>query len=171
MNPTASRSLNTNPRFSSTLCPFQLAFSTLRDTMYHNHPYDGWASSGHGQSSPWPGSPPPSVLGALPYPAAPTPSNLITYHITAFSPSVFNSKVAGPDGQVHFNITTDNEMPGYTVVKNMRNNSIALIEWRSSPFIEIRGLLSKQKINNWLRLSLDRRYVLRYRTYFLMLKI
>ncbi|KAF5379020.1 hypothetical protein D9615_006075 [Tricholomella constricta] len=124
--------------------------------MYHNHPYDGWAESGQGQSSRWASNPPPSVLGALPYPSVTYASNLVTYHITNFSPNVLNSKVVGPNGQVQFIIKTDNEVPGYTVIKDPQQNSIALVEWKSSPIVEIRGLLAKQPVRNWLSLSPDR---------------
>ncbi|KAF8069102.1 hypothetical protein FPV67DRAFT_1105841 [Lyophyllum atratum] len=124
--------------------------------MYHNHPYDGWAESGQGQSSPWPANPPPSVLGALPYPTISYASSIVTYHITSFSPNVLNSKVVGPQGHVHFIIRTDNEMPGYTAIKNSQQSSIALIEWKSSPIIEIRNLLTKQPVKSWLRLTHDR---------------
>lgn len=119
--------------------------------MYYNHPYDGWAEAGQNQVAP-------SVLGALPYPSTPSPPTLITYHMTAFAPTVLNSKVADSQGRVHFIITTDDEMPGYTVIKNSQNNSVALVEWKSPPFIEIRGLLSKQNVKSWLALSPDRRY-------------
>ncbi|KNZ80110.1 hypothetical protein J132_07398 [Termitomyces sp. J132] len=47
-------------------------------------------------------------------------------------------------------------MPGYTVVKDAQDNPIALVEWKSPPVIEIRGLLPKQSISSWLRLSSDR---------------
>ncbi|GLB42172.1 hypothetical protein LshimejAT787_1101870 [Lyophyllum shimeji] len=124
--------------------------------MYHNHPYDGWAVSGQGQSSPWPSNPPPSILGALPYPTVTYSSSLVTYHITDFAPNVLNSKVVDSRGRVHFIIRTDNEMPGYTAIQNAQQNSIALIEWKSSPTIEIRSLLTKQQVRNWLRLSPDR---------------
>ncbi|KAG6844477.1 hypothetical protein H0H87_006613 [Tephrocybe sp. NHM501043] len=124
--------------------------------MYHNHPYDGWAEAGQGLSSPWPQTPAPSILGALPYPSVSYSSSLITYHITNFAPHILNSKVVGPDNRTCYTIRTDRDMPGYTAIKNTHDNAIALVEWKQSPVIEIRGLLPKQSVHNWLRLTSDR---------------
>ncbi|KAG6810776.1 hypothetical protein H0H92_010404, partial [Tricholoma furcatifolium] len=127
-----------------------------------NHPYDRWTESGNGASSPWPQTPEPSILGALPYPTVSYGSTLVTYKITNFAPHVLNSSVIGPDGRVCFAICTDEQMPGYTAIKNAQGNPIALIEWKSSPVIEIRGLLSKQPVHSWLSLSPDRRRLRSY---------
>ncbi|KAG6888285.1 hypothetical protein C0995_009399 [Termitomyces sp. Mi166 len=119
------------------------------------HPYNSWTETGQGGSSPWPQSPAPSILGALPYPTVSHATTLVTYYISASGSQILNSKVIGPDGRTHFTINTDRDMPGYTAVKNAQDSPIALIEWKSSPVIEIRGLLSKQPVRNWLRLSPD----------------
>ncbi|RDB27907.1 hypothetical protein Hypma_002180 [Hypsizygus marmoreus] len=157
MNLYASKRLGTPLRSLCSLVSHSL-FPSLNATvicsMYHSHPYAGWAA-GHGQSL-WPTSPPPSVLGALPYPTLPAPSNLMAFYITDFSPTILNSRVVGPQGQEYFTITTNNEMPGYTVVKNTEGASIALVEWKTPPMVEIRGLLSKRDIKTWLPLSPDR---------------
>ncbi|KAG5642364.1 hypothetical protein DXG03_002961 [Asterophora parasitica] len=120
------------------------------------HPYDGWVEAGQGQSSIWPSNPAPSVLGALPYPTLTYSPSLFTYHITNFAPNIFNSQVVAPDGYVQLIVQTDKNNPGYTAIKNTKNSAIALIEWKASPIIEIRGLLAKQEVRSWLRLSSDR---------------
>ncbi|KAG6895578.1 hypothetical protein C0992_000540, partial [Termitomyces sp. T32_za158] len=108
------------------------------------HPYNSWIEAGQGNSSPWPQSPAPSILGALPYPTISHASALVTYHVSPSGSHILNSRVIGPDGRTPYTINTDGDMPGYTAVKNSQNSPIALIEWKSSPVIEIRGLLSKQ---------------------------
>ncbi|KAG6854509.1 hypothetical protein C0991_006111 [Blastosporella zonata] len=163
MNPLQLKSYRTAPNYLLTSqSPAECFFSSAHQLdakamIYHNHPYDGWAEAGQGLSSPWPQTPAPSILGALPYPTVSHASSLVTYHISNFAPHVLNSKVVGPDGRMCFTISTDHDMPGYTTVKNAQGNAIALIEWKSSPIIEIRGLLSKQPVRSWLRLSSDRR--------------
>ncbi|TFK32345.1 hypothetical protein BDQ12DRAFT_617238 [Crucibulum laeve] len=125
--------------------------------MYSNNPFGTWAEAGQGHSSNtvWGGgAPPPSVFGALPYPAA--SSNLVTFYFTSFSPDILNCSIVGPQGQTLYRVVTDNQMPGYTVIKNAEGRNISLIEWQAHPFIEIRGILPKQNVRNWLRLSPDR---------------
>ncbi len=125
--------------------------------MYYQNPFGSWAEAGNGQSSAslWNGTPPPSIFGALPYPAS--PSNTVTYYFTSFKPNIFNCSVVGPQNQVYYQIVTDNSMPGYTVVKNAEGKNISLVEWQAHPFVEIRGTLAKQNVMNWLRLSPDQR--------------
>lgn len=123
------------------------------------HPYNSWTEAGQGISSPWPQSPAPSILGALPYPTVSHATTLVTYYISSSGSHILNSRVIGPDGRTHYTISTDRDMTGYTTVKNSQDCPIALIEWKSSPVIEIRGLVSKQPVRSWLRLSHDRRQV------------
>jgi hypothetical protein len=48
-------------------------------------------------------------------------------------------------------------MPGYTAVKNPDGKTIALIEWKDRPLVEIRNVFSKQRVSEWLPLSPDAR--------------
>jgi hypothetical protein len=128
--------------------------------MIFPNPYDGWADAGQQPSLVWDNCvPPPSVYGALPSPAMAPVSNMVVFHATSFSPTILNSTVVGPQGQVYFHIVTDNELSGYTVFKDAQNKSIALIEWKTPPTVELRGIMSGSA-RSWLKLSSDRRHVL-----------
>ncbi|KAF8155943.1 hypothetical protein B0H34DRAFT_660076 [Crassisporium funariophilum] len=127
--------------------------------MFYNNPFGSWAEAGQGQSvhHAWNGgAPAPSVFGALPYPTAPSDSNLVTFYFTSFSPTIFNCTVIGPQAQVYYRVVTDNYMPGYTVIKNAEGKNISLIEWQTHPLIEVRDLLAKQHIRTWLGLTKDK---------------
>ncbi|KAJ6616764.1 hypothetical protein B0H10DRAFT_2389546 [Mycena sp. CBHHK59/15] len=117
----------------------------------HINPYATWSSSNSkrvvGQV--------PSVHGALPFAADPSISNLVTFYFTAFNPTILNCTVIGRNTFPYFRITTDSSMPGYTVVKNTDGKKIALIEWKDRPLIEVREILSKQMVSQWLPLSAD----------------
>lgn len=58
---------------------------------------------------------------------------------------------------MYYQVVTDSSMPGYTVIKNAEGTKISLIEWQAHPFVEIRGMLAKQNVMNWLRISSDHR--------------
>ncbi|KAH9478614.1 hypothetical protein JR316_0009071 [Psilocybe cubensis] len=125
--------------------------------MYFNHPFGSWGEMGNGQSasSTWNGAAPtPSIYGALPYPN--DSSAFQTFYFTNFSPDILNCTVIGPQAQVYYRIVTDNQMPGYTVVKNSEGKNVSLIEWQSHPMIEVRGLLTKQYVRAWLALTADK---------------
>ena len=116
--------------------------------MFYNNPFESWAQ---GQSA----TPSvPSVYGALPYPS--DPSTMTSFFFTSYNPNIFNCTVVGPKAQPYYNIVTDNQMPGYTVVKNMEGKNVSLVEWQQHPSIEIRGMVSKQQVSNWLQLSPNR---------------
>lgn len=133
--------------------------------MAHN-PFANW-SAGSGFSSDGTGNPdsgpPPSIVGALPYPHPPSyplpPDELITFTFTSMNPTILNCTVLGPHNRPYFQIVTDASMPGYTLWKNAEKKNIALVEWQNTPLLEARGILAKQQITNWLRLAPDRRFV------------
>lgn len=133
--------------------------------MASNHnPFAAW-SAGNGYSSNNQDSvPPPSIVGALPYPHSPSyplpPDELVTYTFTSFNPTILNCTVLGPHNRPYFQVVTDVSMPGYTLWKDAERKNIALVEWQNTPLLEARGILTKQQITNWLRLAPDRRFVL-----------
>jgi hypothetical protein len=127
------------------------------------NPFASWATSSDGQSSQ--DSTAPSIMGALPYinltyPLA--PDNITTFNFTSFNPTILNCTVLGEHNRPVFHVSTDDSMPGYSVLKDVKTSNIALIEWQSSPLLEVRGILSKQKITDWLKLSSDRRLVMSF---------
>ncbi|KAJ7185272.1 hypothetical protein C8R46DRAFT_1287709 [Mycena filopes] len=131
----------------------------------NHNPFGGWSNqtsnySPYGSVS----GPPLSVFGALPYPTPPgnfaqaqNSNNMITYYLTSLNPSVLNCAVIGhgPRQRLHYSVSTDNAMPGYTVFKNAERKSVALIEWTRHPRVEVRGAVPKQDTKEWLKLSRD----------------
>ncbi|KAJ6517488.1 hypothetical protein C8R47DRAFT_1255101 [Mycena vitilis] len=119
--------------------------------MSHVNPYAAWSNARVRQAVPGV----PSVHGALPFSADPSASESVIFHFTAFKPSILNCTVAGKNTFPYFKITTDPSMPGYTAVKSAEGHSVALIEWKERPLSEIRNVLSKQPVADWLLLSDD----------------
>ncbi|KAK2461182.1 hypothetical protein APHAL10511_006709 [Amanita phalloides] len=114
------------------------------------NPFSGWAENKKSTAT----ALLPSIFGALPYPSAPSSSLKLMF--TSFNPSILNCGVVSGEGQVLYQVVTDPHNPGYTVLKNASGKNVALVEWQSRPLVEIRGILSKQHIGDWMRLSRDR---------------
>ncbi|KAJ7669505.1 hypothetical protein DFH06DRAFT_1038620 [Mycena polygramma] len=131
----------------------------------NHNPFDAWhQSSGQSPYGATTSVPPPSVFGALPYPVPPSSQgyaagpNLTTFYLTSLNPGVLNCAVIGPHSRLAYAISTDDNMPGYTVVKNAERKSIALIEWTRHPRVEIRGAVPKQDTQAWLKISRNQTY-------------
>ncbi|KAJ7808877.1 hypothetical protein B0H14DRAFT_2868498 [Mycena olivaceomarginata] len=110
----------------------------------------GWSNTtntrnaGAGQSgSQWRQGP--SVYGALPYPAQNATPNAIGF---AFLPSNGGTSVLN-SSQTYFRVTTDSTAAGFSM-------TIAIIEWRKHPVVEICGIVSNRKTSQFLPLSADR---------------
>ncbi|KAK7044369.1 hypothetical protein R3P38DRAFT_2766024 [Favolaschia claudopus] len=148
------------------------------------------ANRGGGSSSRSPSSSSlqPSLYGALPYvypnplpipgqitntnPTPipnPQPGNLTTFYLTSPNPyahtaSVLNvlncSVLDAHNSHVHYTISTDNSLAGYTVFKNaLEKRSVGLIEWgKGKTSVEVRGAVPKQETKAWLRVSRDQTY-------------
>ncbi|KAJ7080166.1 hypothetical protein B0H15DRAFT_940636 [Mycena belliarum] len=124
--------------------------------MFNPYAQGGWKNTDNpnalGSSGNFP--PQPSIMGALPYPTLPgPPPTLLAFNFAAFNPSILNCTVTGPRERVYFRIATDAPMVGFTVFFNAENQPVAIIEWLESPVLEIRGILSKRPIRQWLELS------------------
>lgn len=115
----------------------------------HANPFGAWAS-GSQQITP---NPAPSVFGALPYTGIATSTDLVTFYCTSFKPSILNCVVVGAQNQVHYRIDSSGDMQGYSVITNTADVKIALVEWRAPPLVELRGVVRKQPVNQWLKLS------------------
>ncbi|KAL0579255.1 hypothetical protein V5O48_002759 [Marasmius crinis-equi] len=111
------------------------------------NPFAGWNN----------GSASSSVYGALPYATPPPVANLVTYYLTSFNPDLLNCTVIGPSQRPSHFVITDPQQPGYTLLKDGKGKSIALVEWQAHPMVEIRGVMSKQHVRDWLGLSSDKR--------------
>ncbi|KAJ7211137.1 hypothetical protein GGX14DRAFT_565010 [Mycena pura] len=116
-------------------------------------------STNHNPFSDWrappSAAPPPSVFGALPYPR---PNSAYSVYVMSFNPTVLNCEVLGGRAKVCYTVSTDDAMPGYTVVKCAKGKCLALVEWREHPRVEVRGTVPKQDSRAWLRLSRDQTY-------------
>ncbi|KAJ7175387.1 hypothetical protein C8R46DRAFT_1213866 [Mycena filopes] len=101
---------------------------------------------------------PPSMYGALPYtvPQHTSPNAIAFTFIPSFGSSILNSVVTGPQAQTYFRVTTDSTRAGFSIVQNTRQESIAMIEWRKHPVVEIFGVLSKRNSAQFLALSADK---------------
>ncbi|KAF8182050.1 hypothetical protein BJ912DRAFT_1032774 [Pholiota molesta] len=115
--------------------------------MNFNNPFDSWVEAGQGSSSqntPWNVGPSqaPSIFGALPYVSDPAHPNLISYYFTSFNPDILNCSTV-------YRIVTDNQNPGYTVIKDIEGKNVSLIEWQAHPLIE--------SARSWLSLTSDKR--------------
>ncbi|KAJ7306911.1 hypothetical protein DFH08DRAFT_793059 [Mycena albidolilacea] len=102
--------------------------------------------------------PQPSIFGALPYPTQDPPSMFISFRFTSFSPSILDCTVVGPQAKTHFHISTDIPTPGFTTIFNADNEPMTIIEWLPNPVLEIRGIVPKQRVSEWLVLSPAKRY-------------
>ncbi|KAJ7576936.1 hypothetical protein C8J56DRAFT_766294, partial [Mycena floridula] len=102
--------------------------------------------------------PTPSIYGALPFADEPGEGNsVVTFYLTSFKPGIMNCTVIGPQQRPVFRIVTDSNLAGYTVFKTVDDcKSIGLVEWQNPPTVELRGVLSKQRVKDWLHLSTNK---------------
>ncbi|KAJ7669131.1 hypothetical protein B0H17DRAFT_1209689 [Mycena rosella] len=76
----------------------------------------------------------------------------------ALNPTILDSAVTGPQSRTYFRVGTDSPTVGFTVVHNLANQPMIIIEWARHPIIEIRDIVSKRQISHWLPLSADKSY-------------
>ncbi|KAJ7141771.1 hypothetical protein C8R43DRAFT_892557 [Mycena crocata] len=118
----------------------------------------GWSNSQNSNASNnppvWGTSP---LYGALPYStplsAAPT---FLTFTFSPLDGTILNSLVLGPNSRTYFRVTTDSNATGFSVIQNPKLESVALVEWRRHPIVEIRDIVSKRATSQLLALSLDK---------------
>lgn len=135
--------------------PLQLFCDNLSSTMYSN----GWnTSDGSNDASNFQEQQ--SSQGVTPFSSSPSVPS-VQFYITSFTTPILNCTVLGPDQRPLMYVVTDPQMPGYTFFRSVRGQSIALIEWQNHPLVEVNGVLSKRRVKDWLKLSPDRRSVLR----------
>jgi hypothetical protein len=80
----------------------------------------------------------------------------IRLSITSSNPAdLLNSTIMGPEQRPMMYVITDPQMPGYTIFKNARGQSIALVEWQTHPLVAVHGAI-KKRIKDWMRLSEDK---------------
>lgn len=120
------------------------------------NPYSSWNTSGGS-------NPPPSILGALPSLYAPAPpasagGGVLSFHFTAFAPTILNCTVVGPQSRTFYRLVSDPAAsPLSTLVREFEGRTVARVEWDAHANIEIPGHAPKQRVAAWLGLSSDRR--------------
>jgi hypothetical protein len=106
------------------------------------------------------GGPPSSTFGAMPAafdlggPSLGT--DVVNFHFTAFNPTILNCTVMGPRSLVYYTIMTDPARPGATSLRDNQGASVAEVQWRTQPRINVRGSKAEMKVAEWLALSSDR---------------
>ena len=105
----------------------------------------------------------PSIFGALP--SAPMPrapnamqADSVTFSFTNFKTTILNSTILGPQGRTAFRVVTEPAQPACTIVKDNESRTVAMVHWQPAASLEIRGVASRQRVRDWLRLSSDMTY-------------
>ncbi|KAJ7486597.1 hypothetical protein FB451DRAFT_1082084 [Mycena latifolia] len=97
----------------------------------------------------------PSIFGALPFPSPNPLPTFLAFRFTAFSPTIMNCTIVGPQSRPYFRITTDAPMPGVSVFQNSNGQNVALVQWHRHPEVEIRTVVERQRTSEMLALSTD----------------
>lgn len=120
-------------------------------------PYrQSWQQDGGEQASS------PSIFGALPsLPVSPPKSiqaDSVTYQFTNFNATILNCTVLGPQYRVQYRVVTESSSaPSCTIFKDNESRSVAMVQWQPNAMLEVRGVASRQRVKDWLRLSSDQR--------------
>ncbi|KAF7296281.1 hypothetical protein HMN09_01097400 [Mycena chlorophos] len=122
-----------------------------------------WPNAAAGSSNPTGTQQQPSIFGALPYPTPPggPPPVWMTFKLSAFNPTILNCTVTGPQARTYFTARTDTpgQAPGFTILANAMNQPAVVIEWtKPHPVLEIRDVVSKRPVGQWLALGEGRKY-------------
>ncbi|KAH7886918.1 hypothetical protein F5I97DRAFT_1936514 [Phlebopus sp. FC_14] len=128
--------------------------------MYGTNPFSAQEScNGQSGAQTW-STTTPSIFGALPYPSGSNthaPLNeLVTFRFTSFNPTILNCKVIGPNNETYFRLVTDASTQESTVLKNAQGSRIAQVDWQARPQVEARGIVARQHVGQWLKLSSQR---------------
>ncbi|KAI0739070.1 hypothetical protein C8Q80DRAFT_1113074 [Daedaleopsis nitida] len=102
----------------------------------------------------------PSIYGALPsaqVARAPhvAQADSVTFIFTNFKTTILNSAILGPQHRTAYRVVTEPAQPACTVIKDNESKSVAMVQWQPGATLEIRGVASRQRAREWLRLSSD----------------
>lgn len=128
--------------------------------MYGNNPYAlaGWPNPQNPLSvtaNPWfPNAPQGPTFGALPSPTN-SSSGRYSFEFTPVNPNILNCTVVGPGNNIYFRIVTTND--GVTTIFKPRDQAMARIEWGGELAVEIKDVVPRQRVSQWLPLSADQR--------------
>ncbi|OSX61086.1 hypothetical protein POSPLADRAFT_1034605 [Postia placenta MAD-698-R-SB12] len=104
---------------------------------------------------------PPSIFGALP--SVPVSSSAprsiqadsVQYKLTNFNTTVLNCTVVGPQNHVVYRVVTNSGAPSSTMWKDNESRNVGMVTWQPNATLEVRGVASRQRVRDWLRLSSD----------------
>lgn len=134
--------------------------------MYTSNPYaqGGWPNPANRNSvnNELSNLPQPSIFGALPFAKPPSPPKFLTFRFTSFNPNILNCTVLGPKNRPYFQVLNDTPTPGITLLQSMDGQGVAIIEWRQAPIIEVRNIIQRRLVAQWIGLSQDRACVIMY---------
>ncbi|KAJ6614596.1 hypothetical protein B0H10DRAFT_1803113 [Mycena sp. CBHHK59/15] len=117
----------------------------------------GWSNSFNHNAVNNPSSGASPLYGVLPYVTSPT-LTFLTFNFSSLDGTILDSEIVGPHSRTYFRVSTDSTTSGFSVIQNAKQESVALIEWKTHPVIEIRGIVSKRTSAQWLPLSPDKTY-------------
>ncbi len=127
--------------------------------MYTNNPYaqGGWSNPANNLSvndGSWgtllPQAP---TYGALPSSTSGTPPSTLTFYFTEFNPDLLNCVVVGPQSKVYYKVIPG--PPGLTYVQKPDNSSILCIEWQQHPMVEVRDIVPREAVGQWMLPAAD----------------
>lgn len=135
--------------------------NSVPEMSHHMNPFTqgGWSTgNSHSAGYAWnTDDMPPSVFGALP--SVSDEFDNVTYQFTGFNSTILNCSVVGPQGQVAYRVVTESTAPSCTIVKDLGNRNIAMVQWQPHSTLEIYRITPQQRIKDWLRVSTDSSYV------------
>lgn len=107
---------------------------------------------------------PPSIFGALP--SVPVSSSAprsiqadsVQFKLTNFNTTVLNCTVVGPQNHVVYRVVTNSGAPSSTMWKDNESRNVGMVTWQPNATLEVRGVASRQRVRDWLRLSSDQRF-------------
>ncbi|EPT02199.1 hypothetical protein FOMPIDRAFT_1029484 [Fomitopsis schrenkii] len=101
----------------------------------------------------------PSIFGALPTTTIANAGTMqrdsVLYKFTNCSTTILNCTIAGPQGRTVYRVVTESGAPSSTMFKDNDNRNVAMVNWQPNANVEIRGIASRQRVRDWLRLSAD----------------
>lgn len=104
----------------------------------------------------------PSIFGALPTATIANARTMqpdsVLYKFTNCNTTILNCSIAGPQGRTVYRVVTESGAPSSTIFKDNDNRNVAMVSWQPNANVEIRGVASRQRVRDWLRLSADQRF-------------
>jgi len=82
----------------------------------------------------------------------------VEFKFQDFNTTILNCTIVGPQNRVLYRVVTDSGAPSATMWKDNESRNVAQVNWQPNATLEIRGVASRQRARDWLRLSSDQRF-------------